>query len=131
MLSETSLRLTKQRQIILESLRSVTSHPTADEVYEMIRKRMPNISLGTVYRNLEILSDKGVIQKLDVGGSKKRFDGKVETHSHLRCTECGRVDDVDFQADHSLEEKVAALTEYKIIKHSLQFIGVCPACCSQ
>lgn len=131
MLSDTSLRLTKQRQIILEELRAVTSHPTADEMYEMIRKRLPKISLGTVYRNLEILSDKGVIQKLDVGGTKKRFDGNVGTHYHLRCTECGRVDDVHLDPEYSLEERAAALTDYKILKHSLEFIGVCPTCCCQ
>ena len=128
MLLDTSLRMTKQRQIILEELRGVTSHPTADDMYEMIRRRLPNISLGTVYRNLEILSDKGIIQKLDVGGTKKRFDGNVMTHYHLRCTGCGMVGDIDIEPDHSLEEMAAALTNFKIIKHSLEFIGICPAC---
>jgi len=106
----------------------VTSHPTADEMYEMIRKRLPRISLGTVYRNLEILSEKGVIQKLSVGGTKKRFDGDVSEHYHLRCTSCGRVDDVDLPPDTSLDEKVESMSGYKIDRHSMEFIGVCPHC---
>ena len=128
MLEDTSLRMTKQRQVILDELRAVTTHPTADEMYEVIRRRLPKISLGTVYRNLEILSDNGVIQKLDIGGTKKRFDGNVSTHYHLRCIDCGRVDDVHLDTDNELEKKAAALTDYKIIKHRLEFIGVCPSC---
>lgn len=128
MLENTTLRMTKQRQVILEELCSVKTHPTADDMYEMVRRRLPNVSLGTVYRNLEILSESGVIQKLDVGGTKKRFDGNVTTHSHLRCTECGRVDDVDFDPGVDLERAVAPYTEYQIIKHRLEFIGTCPEC---
>ncbi|MCJ7604005.1 MAG: transcriptional repressor, partial [Desulfobulbaceae bacterium] len=73
--AKNKLRMTKQRQVILEELRKVKTHPTADDMYQMLRKKMPKISLGTVYRNLEILSESGIIQKLDVGGTQKRFDG--------------------------------------------------------
>ena len=128
MLENTSLRMTKQRQIILEELCSVKTHPTADDMYEMVRKRLPNVSLGTVYRNLEILSETGVIQKLDVGGTKKRFDGNVSTHPHVRCTECGKVDDVDFEPDIDLTSAAAPYTHYQILKHRLEYIGVCPDC---
>ena len=75
MLSNPKSRMTHQRRIILEELRNTRSHPTADEVYEIVRKRIPKISLGTVYRNLELLSESGVIQKLEIGGTQKRFDG--------------------------------------------------------
>jgi Fur family ferric uptake transcriptional regulator len=128
MLSETLLRMTKQRQTILEELMSVTSHPTADDMYEMVRKRLPHISLGTVYRNLEILSDEGVIQKLNVGGSKKRFDGNTMTHYHLRCLQCGRVDDFDMTPFKGVEEKAAALSGYSAASHSLEVSGICPDC---
>jgi Fur family ferric uptake transcriptional regulator len=120
--------MTKQRQIILEELCSVITHPTAEDIYGMVRKRLPNVSLGTVYRNLETLSEAGVIQKLDVGGTKKRFDGNITTHSHLRCKECGRVDDVDFKPGIDLESAVRPFTGYQIIKHRLEFIGMCPDC---
>ena len=128
MLENTSLRMTKQRRVILEELCSVTTHPTADDMYEMVRKHLPNISLGTVYRNLEILSESGVIQKLDVSGSKKRFDGNVATHSHLRCKGCGRVEDVDFEPEADLVSAVAPFTDYQILKHRLEFVGMCPDC---
>lgn len=128
MLEDTSLRMTKQRQVILEELRSVTSHPTADDMYDMVRRRLPNVSLGTVYRNLEILAESGVVQKLDVGGTKKRFDGNVAVHYHLRCAVCGRVDDVHMDPGVDLEAMAAAVTDFTILRHRLEFIGVCPGC---
>jgi Fur family ferric uptake transcriptional regulator len=62
------MRLTSQRQVILEELKKVKSHPTANEVYDMVRKRLPRIGLGTVYRNLDLLAERGIIKKLEVGG---------------------------------------------------------------
>ena len=131
MISETKLRMTKQRQIILEKLRAVTSHPTADDMYEMVRLRLPHISLGTVYRNLEILSEEGIVKKLDVGGTKKRFDGNTSTHYHLRCLQCGKVDDLDIAPLDDIEEKAASLSGYTVMKHSLEVAGVCPSCLLQ
>ena len=128
MLEDTALRMTKQRQVILEELRSVTSHPTADDMYDMVRRRLPNVSLGTVYRNLEILAETGVVQKLDIGGTKKRFDGNVAIHYHLRCEACGRVDDVHMDTGVDLEEVAAMVTDYTILRHRLEFIGICPGC---
>ena len=93
MLNNLNLRMTRQRKVILEELRKVDTHPSADEVYEMVRKRIPRISLGTVYRNLEILSERGDIQKLELGCTLKRFDGVPENHYHIRCVDCGRVVD--------------------------------------
>lgn len=128
MLEDTSLRMTKQRQVILEELRAVTSHPTADDMYDMVRRRLPNVSLGTVYRNLEMLAESGVVQKLDIGGTKKRFDGNVAVHYHLRCLACGRVDDVHLDLGVDLEAMASAVTDYAILRHRLEFIGVCPHC---
>lgn len=125
---ENQMRMTKQRQIILEELRKVTSHPTADEVYQMVRKRMPKISLGTVYRNLEILSSLGNVQKISVGGTQKRFDGDISLHSHIRCNECGRVADLDLKLESAIESKANKLTDFSILGHRLEFIGLCPDC---
>lgn len=125
---EDRMRITKQRQIILEELKKVTSHPTADEVYHMVRKRMPKISLGTVYRNLEILAGLGHIQKLSVGGTQKRFDGDISLHSHIRCRECGRVADLNIKLDSQIENEASRLTDFVILGHRLEFIGICPAC---
>jgi Fur family ferric uptake transcriptional regulator len=120
--------MTRQRQIILEELRKVDSHPSADEVYEMVRKRLPRISLGTVYRNLEILSDLGEIQKLELGGDLKRFDRKSNKHYHIRCMNCGRVDDAPIAPLNQVEDELYGATVYTIIGHRLEFEGLCPQC---
>lgn len=127
-LNHHSLRITKQRQIILDELCSVTSHPTADVLYQMVRKRLPKISLGTVYRNLEIMSACGIIQKLDIGGTQKRFDGAPHVHYHVRCSQCGRVDDLDLPPDFNVEKAAGKLTSFKILRHRLEFTGICPGC---
>lgn len=80
MVEENKMRMTRQRKIILEEVRKVNTHPSADEIYEMVRLRLPRISLGTVYRNLEILSELGKIQKLQLSGSLKRFDWNTNKH---------------------------------------------------
>ena len=127
-LSSHNLRITKQRQIILDELCGVKTHPTADELYQMVRKRLPKISLGTVYRNLEILADCGIIQKLDIGGTQKRFDGDASVHYHVRCGQCGRVDDLALPPDFNVEKAASRLTSFRILRHRLEFSGVCPDC---
>lgn len=129
MLKKSNLRMTRQRKIILEELRKVDTHPSADEVYEMVRQRLPRISLGTVYRNLEILSKTGVIQKLEPGGNLKRFDGNPQDHYHIRCVQCDRVVDAPFDIDLNLPREAYQASNFKIIGHKLEFIGLCSACC--
>lgn len=125
---EKSMRLTNQRQVILEELRKVKSHPTASEVYDMVRKRLPRIGLGTVYRNLELLADCGIIKKLEIGGEQKRFDGEPHPHYHVRCNFCGRVDDINISQLDSLDKKAASCCEYQILGHHIEFTGICADC---
>ena len=106
--------MTPQRQVILEELRKVNTHPSADEIYEMARKRLPRISLGTVYRNLEILSARGEIQKLEFGCSLKRFDGVAQDHYHIRCLDCDRVIDVPPGFDVCITHELSEYTGVKI-----------------
>lgn len=121
------MRLTNQRKIILEELRSVTTHPTADEVYGMVRAKMPRISLGTVYRNLEVLSSLGLVRKLENAAGQKRFDGDVSPHHHIRCENCGKVGDIFDAPDVSgIEGQVTS--DFRITGLSLEFSGVCPQC---
>jgi Fur family ferric uptake transcriptional regulator len=87
------MRMTKQRRLILDELRKKNDHPTADILYDRVRKHMPRISLGTVYRNLEILTALGEIQTLELSGTQKRYDGIPGKHYHIRCLHCGRLDD--------------------------------------
>ena len=124
-------RNTKQRKIILEELQKVTSHPTAVELYEMVRPRMPKISLGTVYRNLDLLAERGTIQKLAPGRTEARFDGNPDCHYHVRCVRCGRVDDLhDLPAD-LVGDELKEVGGYQILGHRLEFVGICPGCGSQ
>jgi Fe2+ or Zn2+ uptake regulation protein len=123
-----SLRMTRQRRVILEELRKVNTHPSADEIYEIVRKRLPRISLGTVYRNLEILSEYGDIQKLEPGCSLKRFDGNPTEHCHIRCVYCDRIADAPMASDLEIDLARVDSTDFDIIGHRLEFLGVCPTC---
>lgn len=128
MQKHTHLRMTRQRRVILEELRKVKTHPSADEVYEMVRKRLPRISLGTVYRNLEILSESGEIKKLEPGSSLKRFDGNPSEHFHIRCIRCNRIADMPMASDFEIDLADMTPTEYEILGHRLEFFGLCPHC---
>lgn len=123
-----NLRMTRQRRVILEELRKVNTHPSADEIYEIVRKRLPRISLGTVYRNLEILSDSGDIQKLETGCSLKRFDGNLSEHCHIRCVRCDRIADAPMLPELEIDLERFDSTDFEIIGHRLEFLGVCSIC---
>ncbi|MBN1852778.1 MAG: transcriptional repressor [Pirellulales bacterium] len=121
-------RSTPQRRIILEELQKVRSHPTASELYELVRIRIPKISLGTVYRNLELLAEQGTIKKLSACGKETRFDGVVNPHYHVFCCQCGRVDDVfDLPKGFPLETP-EYVCGYRILGQRLEFFGICPKC---
>jgi Fe2+ or Zn2+ uptake regulation protein len=126
--SNQKYRMTNQRQVILEEIQKVNTHPTADEVYEIVRRRLPRISLGTVYRNLEILSARGLIQKIGPLSSQMRFDGITKNHYHLRCIYCGSVEDAPIDPLENLEKALCEKSDYSIIDHKLEFIGICPKC---
>lgn len=126
--THTDIRLTPQRQVILEELAKVKSHPTANEVYDMVRKRLPRIGLGTVYRNLELLADNGMILKLEVGGSQKRFDATTHLHYHIRCSGCGKVDDLELEAMPHLNQVASSTSDYEVLSHHIEFSGICEAC---
>ncbi len=120
-------RLTKQRKIILETLRAVTSHPTADEMYDMVREQLPKISLGTVYRNLEVLRADGHIQIIRAPGGQKRFDGRTMPHHHVACVHCGAVGDV-FNVTETPIDTTCMDSPFTILDHTTFFYGICPAC---
>ena len=123
-----NMRLTTQRQIILEELASVKTHPTASEVYDMVRKRLPRIGLGTVYRNLELMAASGIIFKLEAGGTQKRFDAIIEPHYHIRCTGCGKVEDIDVPVQTEINKQAEAISDYTILSHHIEFSGLCASC---
>jgi Fur family ferric uptake transcriptional regulator len=120
--------MTAQRKVILEELRRVDTHPTADTIYAMVRRRLPRISLATVYRNLEWLAGAGLIRKYESGGSQRRFDGNPSDHYHVRCVRCGRLDDIPMEPSPTLDQAARGNTDYQIVGHRLEYLGVCPAC---
>ena len=122
--------MTPQRRVILEELRKVDTHPTADELYEMVRRRLPKVSLGTIYRNLDLLSSDGVIQKLQAGNSQMRFDGNAEPHMHISCIKCGCVADVHSGPDTSaLTQEVQ--TDFILLGCTVLLYGICPQCAAE
>ncbi|GAW93005.1 Fur family transcriptional regulator [Calderihabitans maritimus] len=121
-------RMTKQKQTILEILRSTTCHPTADWIYEQARKKLPDISLGTVYRNLNVLRDEGEIMELNYGSTFSRFDGNPRNHYHFVCESCGQVYDVDYPVQNQLEKVIEEKTGARVQYHRLEFYGICSAC---
>ena len=126
------LRLTIQRKIILEELRKMHDHPTADLIYERVRKRIPNISLGTVYRNLELLSSRGIIRRVDIAGKKRRYDAKITEHAHIRCAICGRIVDVPgIESIQKLTHEISLATGFRLILAEAEFVGICPECRSR
>jgi len=120
--------MTLQRKVILDALRSVKTHPTADELYAMVRRELPNVSLGTVYRNLETMSEMGVIQKLSNGEGKMRFDGNTAPHHHVCCTVCGRLDDMPVEAVGSVMSLFPGAGAHGITGYDIEFKWICPRC---
>jgi Fur family transcriptional regulator, ferric uptake regulator len=121
-------RHSRQRDVILEELQRLKSHPSAVSLYQVVRRRLPRISLGTVYRNLELLAETGLVQKLQTSGGETRFDGDVRRHDHVRCLHCGRIDDIpgpplDLSGGYAND-----WGGYQIVGHRLEFVGLCPAC---
>ncbi|MGI6677585.1 MAG: Fur family transcriptional regulator [Dehalobacterium sp.] len=121
-------RMTKQRKIILEVLKGTTCHPTADWIYEQARKELPDISLGTIYRNLQHLVQEGEIQELNYGSTFRRFDGNTALHYHFVCRSCGQVMDIDLPVRRELDGEAALAVEGLVEEHRLEFYGVCGQC---
>jgi Fur family transcriptional regulator, peroxide stress response regulator len=124
------LRLTGPRRVVLDVLRSTGSHPTAEQVHRLVRRRLPRVSLGTVYRNLRLLVGEGLAAEIQ--GPHARFDANMEAHHHFTCLRCGRILDVDGplaepQAE-ALRGRIAARTGLAITHHRIEFFGRCQQC---
>ena len=121
-------RETKQRVAILNILRNTRSHPTADQLYDAIRQQIPNISKGTVYRNLQVLREDGAISELNLNGTLSRYEEKQENHYHFRCEKCGLVFDLDEPVNTEIDTRVAERTGFKVSSHHMEFQGLCKHC---
>src|SRR4030043_1448538 len=121
-------RETRQREAILRVLRNTRAHPTADWIYEEVKKEIPNISKGTVYRNLQVLQEDGAITVLNLNGTLSRFEVKQHGHYHFRCEQCGRVFDLDEPVNNEIDKRVAERTGFKVSHHQTEFRGLCKDC---
>lgn len=124
----TVLKHSRQRDAILNMLRSRYDHPTAEQLYTDLKTDFPKLSLGTVYRNLSLLESLGEVIKISSGDSCERYDGNVGEHYHFSCENCGRVDDVPIPVDFGIDEIVHKALAAKVKRHSTLFFGVCKDC---
>ena len=120
-------RMTNQRRVILEELRKVDTHPTVDELYTIVKARMPHISLGTVYRNLDLLTETGEVLKLDSAGSMRRYDGRTTPHRHVRCRVCGRIGDI-FDAEDEPSISNISVPGFTVNAVRIEYEGLCDEC---
>lgn len=122
------MRRTRQRRVILDVLHDASDHPAADEIYRRVRRRLPRISLGTVYRNLEVLAEQGAIRRVPVAGQATRFDGETGPHHHVRCVRCGRLADVPAETCTVSAARVRTASGFRVLDCRLEVTGLCPAC---
>ena len=122
-------RNTIQRQLVIAAVRFLADHPTAEEVYDRITMEYPDISKGTVYRNLNSLVESGLLGKVSVPSGADRFDHILARHYHINCTHCGKFMNVEnFDYFHDLDDKLANATGFKMEHHGIVFSGLCPEC---
>lgn len=125
------MRQTAQRKAIYEALQGDTSHPTADVIYQRVRKKIKNISLGTVYRNLNVLASQGAIQEIPVADGPGRYDYRTDKHYHFICDGCGSVCDVNLPFQANLNKQLEESLKLHIRTHQIVFYGLCPACAAK
>ena len=122
------MKYSKQRDIILKNILERCDHPTASMVYQDVQKQIPNISLGTVYRNLTVLVNMGKIHKIVMPGMSDRFDRTLKSHSHFYCRSCGNLYDIMLENIEDIDALVSNYTGHKIVSHDIVFTGVCKDC---
>ena len=116
------------RMLILEELRGMCTHPTAEELYSRVRARMPHISLSTVYRNLELLAAANEVLRLDSAGTIRRFDGNTMPHRHILCMRCGKVADLPSDCGPIPDHESIHVDGFTVTGIRVEFEGVCDEC---
>ncbi len=123
-----SLKHSRQREAIKENLKGRTDHPTADMIYSDIRMIYPNVSLGTIYRNLALLSAQGEIMKINCEEGILRYDGNPKPHGHFICKSCGNISDFEFEHADKLKSQISKRLEASVDECVLTFYGLCKHC---
>ena len=126
---ERTIRNTKKREAILHAIQNTGCHPSAEWVYQTLKPTHPNLSLGTVYRNLLFFKDQGTIKSVGVINGQERFDGITTPHSHFVCSRCGAVVDLkELSLDSDLNHSVSEQYQFLVERHELTFYGICQQC---
>ena len=118
--------MSRQKKLVYDIVAATMSHPTADWVYEQARKKLPRISLGTVYRNLKQLTAEGLLLEITTSRGAARYDANLTKHSHLRCARCNRLEDLTQNEIEFIPK--SRLRRYQILEFRIEFLGICPAC---
>ena len=121
-------RNTVQRQIVLDALLKLNTHPAIDEIYAEIHQAHPSISKTTIYRNLRQLAENGVIRQVSLPDGLERYDGTMAQHHHFRCRNCGVIFDVDVDAPTGMDEAVRRKYGFRVDAHDIAFQGICSKC---
>jgi Fur family peroxide stress response transcriptional regulator len=121
----------RQRERILNLLQNTGAHPTASWVYDELKGEFPDLSMGTVYRNLNILVEQGLVRKIDFGSTFDRYDANTVPHYHFICERCGSITDLELPVDEELNEKVMSTTDFIAKRHRIEFYGTCDKCLNE
>lgn len=127
-LKQNNIRMTSQRYAILEYLVTERSHPTANEVYEALKSDFPNMSVATVYNNLNFFKEVGILKELPFGDHSSRFDLTDDNHYHVICSNCGKVEDFKYPGLDEVEKAVETMTDFKVTGHRFEVLGICSEC---
>lgn len=124
-------KLTRQRDAVLQVIRETEDHPTAGEIFEAARKRLPGISYATVYNSLRYLKNAGLVHEIKFGDSASRYDRETERHDHAICTQCGRLTDFELPEAAGLMRAAARKSRFKPESVQVTLRGLCPNCCER
>ncbi len=127
-LKHQGVRMTPQRHAILSYLINTLTHPTADEIYQALADKFPNMSVATVYNNLRLFKDAGLVRELTYGDASSRFDANLEEHYHAICRECGKIVDFEYPRLNDVESIAGKETGFEIQSHRMEVYGICRDC---
>jgi Fur family peroxide stress response transcriptional regulator len=127
-LRDAGVRMTPQRHAILSYLLETMSHPTVDEIYKSLEGKFPNMSVATVYNNLRVFKDIGLVRELTYGDASSRYDADMSEHYHAVCISCGKVKDFHYPSLHGVEREASINTGFEVAVHRLEVYGLCEAC---
>ncbi|MGG1520027.1 peroxide-responsive transcriptional repressor PerR [Paenibacillus oryzisoli] len=127
-LKTTGVRMTPQRHAILSYLLDSMTHPTADDIYRSLESKFPNMSVATVYNNLKVFIESGLVRELTYGDSSSRFDADMTDHYHAVCDVCGKISDFEYPRLSDMEQTAAEQTGFRVGGYRLEVYGICPAC---